>query len=84
MFVIDVRSLSEYESGHLPNAFYLPLESVPEALNLINPDSTVIVYCQSGNRSGQATNILVDLGYKLVLDGGGINDYKGEIVTVVE
>ena len=40
----------------------------------------ILVYCRSGNRSRQASEKLVKLGYTSVVEIGGINSWKGEIV----
>ena len=44
-------------------------------------DSTVLVYCRSGNRSKQAADKLARLGYTNIVEFGGINSWPGEIVT---
>lgn len=41
----------------------------------------ILVYCRSGNRSKQASEKLVRLGYSNVVEFGGINDWEGETVT---
>lgn len=81
--VVDVRTIEEYESGHIPGAICIPNERIgaepPEEL----PDfyQKILVYCRSGNRSKQAAEALFDLGYANVCEFGGILDWKGEIVT---
>ena len=79
--LIDVRTIEEYQGGHVSGALNLPLDGIEEAILAAVPEKSdvVIVYCRSGNRSAQASKILEDLGYKVILDAGGINDYKGEI-----
>ena len=47
-------------------------------------DSTVLVYCRSGNRSAAAARELADLGYTRVFDLGGIVDWNGEKVAGTE
>ena len=42
-------------------------------------DDIFILYCRSGNRSGQAAKILSDNEYNLVFDAGGISSYSGEL-----
>ncbi|EOS21080.1 hypothetical protein C806_04665 [Lachnospiraceae bacterium 3-1] len=66
----------EYDSGHIKNAVCLPHEDIlsePEIL----PDKgqQILVYCRSGNRSKQAAQKLVDMGYEKVLEFGGILDW---------
>lgn len=80
-YLIDVRSLPEYKSGHLETAINIPLDSISSISNQISSkDVKIIVYCQSGNRSKQAANKLIELGYSSVFDMGGINDWDYEIV----
>lgn len=80
--LVDVRTQAEYDEGHIEGAVLLPLDQL-ETLSeeqLTDKDATILVYCRSGNRSAQASNILVDLGYQNVYDFGGIIDWPGEIV----
>ena len=81
--ILDVRTVAEYESGHIPGAICVPnetigTEKIPE---LPDKDQLILVYCRSGNRSKQASEKLVKLGYTNIVEFGGIRDWKGEIVT---
>lgn len=79
--LLDVRTLEEYNEGHIPGAHCYPNEEIDENITdvLYNKDWTIFVYCRSGNRSKQASEKLVDLGYTNVIEIGGIIDYKGEL-----
>lgn len=80
--IVDVRTQEEYAAGHIPGAVLLPNEDINEktaAAILPNKDTKLLVYCRSGNRSKQASQKLSDMGYKNIVEIGGINDYKGEI-----
>jgi len=72
--LVDVRSPQEYKEGHLPSSINLPLYKIEELSKEKIPDinSTIIVYCQSGNRSNKAIEILKSEGYKNIynIDGG--------------
>jgi rhodanese-related sulfurtransferase len=70
--VLDVREQWEYDAGHIPGVTLIPLAEVPDRVNEIPTDKTVIVTCRTGNRSGQATDYLRALGYENVhnMDGG--------------
>ena len=48
---------------------------------LPDKNQLILVYCRSGNRSKQASEKLVKLGYTNVVEFGGINDWTGETVT---
>ena len=74
---VDVRSPWEYEIKHIPGAKNIPLEEVSgkvEEFKLFK--SPVVLYCQSGNRSGMAVNILKQLGVAEVYNGGGLGDMQ--------
>ena len=79
--LLDVRRDDEFEEGHIPGAINIPNESIgkEEIAELPDKDQTIYVYCRSGNRSKQASQKLVDLGYTNVIEFGGIIDYSGEI-----
>lgn len=80
--LLDVRTKEEYESGHIPYSKNLPLGDIGSSPISILPDKSqmILVYCRSGNRSRQASEKLVKLGYTSVVEIGGINSWKGEIV----
>ena len=80
--LLDVRTKEEYESGHIPHSINLPLGDIGASPISILPDKSqmILVYCRSGNRSRQASEKLVKLGYTSVVEIGGINSWKGEIV----
>jgi rhodanese-related sulfurtransferase len=80
---LDVREQNEWNLGHLPRATFIPrgiLESNIE--QRVPRDSTVVIYCASGNRSALAADTLQQMGYQHVssmagglrawVDAGGI------------
>ena len=82
VIVLDVREQDEYDSGHIPGAVLLPVGTIDEdtAGEVIpEKDSTVLVYCRSGNRSKTASDTLVKLGYTNVYEFGGINTWPYDI-----
>lgn len=80
--IIDVRSESEFESGHINNAINVPLDTISnDIINVVDDkDKTILVYCKSGNRSKTASEKLVSLGYTNVNNFGGIDNWNYEIV----
>ena len=80
--VVDVRSLEEYNEGHIPNAISVPLETIDNEAEtkLKNKDDLILVYCRSGRRSREAALRLIEKGYTNVIDFGGIQDWNGEVV----
>ena len=81
--VLDVRTEQEYASGHIPGAVNIPNETIASGAiqQLPDKEQLILVYCRSGNRSKQASEKLVNLGYTNILEFGGINDWSGEVVT---
>ena len=81
--ILDVRTLAEYQEGHIPGAICIPNETIgtEEIAELPDKEQLILVYCRSGNRSKQASDKLVRLGYTNVVEFGGIRDWTGETVT---
>ena len=81
--ILDVRRPDEFAAGHIPNAVNVANESIgtDEIPSLPDKNQLIMVYCRSGRRSKEAAEKLVKLGYKNIVEFGGILDWKGEIVT---
>lgn len=64
--LLDVRSPQEYKEEHLENSINIPLYDITKKIDnvILNKETTIIVYCQSGNRSKKAIEILSKKGYK--------------------
>ena len=79
--ILDVREQNEYDGGHIPGAVLLPVGTIDEAAAadvIPDKDSTVLVYCRSGNRSKTASSKLAELGYTNIYEFGGINTWPYE------
>ncbi len=77
--VIDVRDPGEYGAGHILGAKNLPLSRVDAGAELAakRKDRPLIVYCDTGNRSGKAAAALKALGYTRVLNlSGGLGAWQ--------
>jgi rhodanese-related sulfurtransferase len=70
-FVIDVREDWEFQTGHVPNARHIPLNSLPDRLAEVPKQKTILVICQAGGRSMTAANYLEAQGYDVVSVTGG-------------
>ena len=68
--IIDVRSKTEYEGGHLRTSKNIPLDSLPSHLGQLDKTKPVITCCASGMRSGSAKRMLKANGFKVVNGGG--------------
>lgn len=81
--ILDVRTASEFAGGKIRGArnldimspsFYSQVKNLPK-------DKTYLVYCRSGNRSGQACEIMADLGFENLKNlAGGIMRWPFETV----
>lgn len=81
VIILDVREQDEYDSGHIPGAVLLPVGTIDgdtTAAVIPEKDSTVLVYCRSGNRSKTASSALAELGYTNIYEFGGINTWPYE------
>ena len=81
VIILDVREQDEYDSSHIPGAVLQPVGTIDEttaAQVIPEKDSTVLVYCRSGNRSKTASAALADLGYTSIYEFGGINTWPYE------
>lgn len=73
--LLDVRSASEFRSGHLPGAKNLPLPSLGRRVNEAGPlERAVVVYCASGARSRAAASYFRNAGYTRVIDAGAMRN----------
>ncbi|TYP91315.1 hydroxyacylglutathione hydrolase [Sphingobacterium allocomposti] len=74
--IIDVRSESEYNVGHIKGVENIVLTSLENNLAKIDQDKPVIVHCQSGVRAAMAYSILKRNGIQnLKIYSGGINEW---------
>lgn len=81
--ILDVRTAEEFAEKHIPNAINIPNETIgsEEIEELPDKNQLILVYCRSGNRSKQASEKLVALGYTNIYEFGGIIDWIGETVS---
>ena len=81
LVILDVRTQQEYDQTHIPGAILLPLDQVEERAQTVLPhkDQLILVYCRSGNRSKQASELLAAQGYVNVKEFGGINDWPFDV-----
>jgi rhodanese-related sulfurtransferase len=79
-FLLDVRTQAEWEQdGHLERAVLIPHSSLEDRANELpeDKDELIQLYCRSGNRSIDAANTLIDLGYTNIVElKTGINGWK--------
>jgi rhodanese-related sulfurtransferase len=77
--IIDVRTSTEYNEEHLPNALNIDLntEDMRNQVSKLDKSKKYLLYCRSGQRSQIASNIFIELGInKVYLLKGGIEAWK--------
>lgn len=81
--LVDVRTPQEYAQYHIPNARLVPNETIgDDAIDGLDKESVILVYCRTGHRSRQAAQKLLDIGYKHIYDmEGGITQWPYETVS---
>lgn len=86
MLLIDVRPQEEYLAGHIPHAINIFIDDLEARLSEIEDykNEPVVLYCNSGNKSGKAAEILVENGFTDVTNAEGVKDYSYDLVTYVD
>ena len=81
--ILDVRRADEFADKHIPGAINIPNEAIgtEEIPQLPDKSQLILVYCRSGNRSKQASEKLVALGYTNIVEFGGIIDWPLDTVS---
>ncbi len=69
-FLVDVRTPEEFSSGSVSGAVNIPLDRLEARINEFKDKKNIVVFCRSGNRSGQAKSILKRHGFDNVVNGG--------------
>ncbi len=75
--LVDVRTPTEYRSGHIPTAVNIPVETIADKPPTADKAALVIVYCRSGARATQAAEALQGLGYRRVVNFGAVTRWAG-------
>jgi len=73
--VLDVRTPEEFDSGHLEDAVNIDFyeAAFADEIAQLDRDASYVLYCRSGNRSGQTLALMRELGFTDVHDvAGGI------------
>jgi rhodanese-related sulfurtransferase len=76
--IIDVRTPHEYKRGHLHNSILIPVQELQTRYKELGTDKDreILIYCATGNRSTVASKILIDSGFKHIVNmRGGIYDW---------
>ncbi|MCC7030043.1 MAG: rhodanese-like domain-containing protein [Chitinophagaceae bacterium] len=82
--IIDVRTPEEYMGGHVANSVNIPLQVLAQQLEKVKQlKQPIVLCCASGNRSGQATQFLTQLGIDCVNGGSwmDVNYYQSKTIA---
>jgi len=82
VLLIDVRSPEEYKAGHIPHAININIDGFEARINEIEDlkEFPIILYCNSGNKSGQVAEILVNNGFTDVTNAEGVKKFTYDLV----
>jgi len=68
---VDVRSGSEFASGHIPGAINIPMEEIEARLDDLDVNLPIVLICQSGKRARMSSSLLEPCQRQItVLEGG--------------
>lgn len=74
LFLLDVREPHEFQYAHIKNSVLIPLQQLPNRLNELNKDDSIVAICHHGLRSQQAAQYLSHSGFNHVANlVGGID-----------
>jgi rhodanese-related sulfurtransferase len=77
--ILDVRTPNEYKRGHLHKSVLIPVQELQNRFKELGTDKDreILIYCATGNRSTVASKILIDSGFKHIVNmRGGIYDWS--------
>ncbi|MDP3880388.1 MAG: rhodanese-like domain-containing protein [Dehalococcoidales bacterium] len=85
--IIDVRTPQEYNDGHIVGSVNIDFYAADfrDRISALDRSKTYLIYCQSGNRSGQSRGMMVELGFEKIYDiGGGIVAWRAAGLPTVK
>jgi rhodanese-related sulfurtransferase len=83
--LVDVRTPSEYNEGHVPDAQNINFydENFDQQIETLDKSKPIIVYCKSGGRSAKCASKLVEKGFEKIYDlEGGFSQWKFKGLTI--
>ena len=72
--MIDVRTVSEFKNGFVQDAINIEWQDISSITDEYKKNQKIYLYCRSGNRSGKANDILINLGFKNVENLGSLEN----------
>jgi rhodanese-related sulfurtransferase len=81
-FLVDVRSPQEFAAGAIKGSVNIPLDRISAQIAKFKGKNNIVVFCRSGNRSGQAKSILERNGIEKVFNGGSVGNVNQYVKTI--
>jgi len=78
-YLVDVRTAKEFNAGSVVGAINIPLDQVKTRISELKGKENLVLFCRSGNRSGQAKTILEQNGFTGITNGGGWKSLKKQL-----
>ncbi|MCX7671637.1 MAG: rhodanese-like domain-containing protein, partial [Anaerolineae bacterium] len=76
-FILDVRTVGEWNEYHVPGSQLIPLDQLASRLAEIPRDRAIVVVCRSGNRSATGRDLLLKAGFPQVTSlAGGLQSWR--------
>lgn len=80
--LLDVRTTSEYDADHAPQAVHIPVDELPHRYQEVGQTTHIICICQAGGRSAAAAEFLTSIGGSEIYNvEGGMSSWTGDRVT---
>ena len=86
LVILDVRTPAEFDEGHIDGAVMIDFyrDDFAAELAKLDPDAPYVLYCRSGNRSGQTRAMMTELGFSAVDDvDGGVTAWQNAGLPLV-
>ncbi len=78
--LIDIRTPEEYEKGYIDDAVnidFLQEETFKKDIQKFDKNQPIYIYCRSGGRTGRASKLMQQMGFKKIFDySGSYNDWS--------
>lgn len=81
--LLDVRETDEWDTGHAPEATWIPMGDVAARQAELAGDQPIVVVCRSGGRSARVTSALLQAGYDATNLAGGLQAWAAAGFSVV-
>jgi rhodanese-related sulfurtransferase len=80
---IDVRSATEFATGHIPAAVNIPMDEIESRIGDLLPDQPIVLVCQSGKRASMTRELLASRVGNLHILSGGTDAWKSAGLPLV-